>query len=270
MVCLVRDIPVHYEEYGEGKPVICIHGWPVDHRMVVDMLEPIFAEIQGHRRIYIDLPGMGQTPSAPWIKSSDNMLEVVVEFINAIICEENFMLVGGSYGGYLALGLICKMSQRIDGAFLLYPDVSPKGSDADNLPPRTIIHQPIEWDSVKYEYYKDMAVIFSTENHDNWQNVIQPALDCADTDFLKNHCKYFFADDFQKMVDTITFSKPSCILAGRQDHTTGYKLAYELVERFPRATFAILDCAGHRLEVERKMLFRNLLSDWIERVVRYS
>jgi len=57
--------------------------------------------------------------------------------------------------------------------------------------------------------------------------------------------------------DVLTFDKPSCILTGRQDHTTGYKLAYELVERFPRATFSILDCAGHRLEVEREWLLDN-------------
>jgi len=95
MVCSIRDIPVYYEEYGKGIPVLCIHGWPVDHRMVVDMLEPVFNEMQGYRRIYIDLPGMGQTPSAQWIKSSDNMLEVVVEFIHAVIGEQSFYLLVG-------------------------------------------------------------------------------------------------------------------------------------------------------------------------------
>ena len=270
MVCSIRDIPVYYEEYGKGIPVLCIHGWPVDHRMVADMLEPVFNEMQSYRRIYIDLPGMGQTPSAQWIKSSDNMLEVVVEFIHAVIGEQSFLLVGGSYGGYLALGLIHEMSHKIDGVFLLYPDTGPRGNEAENLPPRTIIQQSKEADYTIAEYYKEMAVIFSQKNYDNWQKVIQPALDCADMNFLTNHCSYLFTQGLQEGIDVVTFGKPSCILAGRQDHTTGYKLAYELVERFPRATFSILDCAGHRLEVEREWLFRQLLRDWIDRVAQYS
>jgi len=270
MVCTVRDISVHYREYGKGKPVLCIHGWPVDHRMVADMLEPIFAEIQGYRRIYIDLPGMGQTSSAPWIKTSNDMLEVVIEFINTVIGEESFLLAGGSYGGYLTLGLVCKMSCKIDGVLLLYPSTGPRDSRAEYLPERRIIQPPREINNIKHEYYKDMAVIFSPENYDNWQRVIQPAIDCADMDFLQNQCGSSFTHEFQKEVDIVTFNKPSLIITGRQDHTTGYKLPYELVERFPRATFSILDCAGHRLEVERQLLFRQLFEDWIERLKLYS
>ena len=43
MTRLVHDILVYYEEYGEGMLVISIHGWPVDHRMMKDPIEPIFS-----------------------------------------------------------------------------------------------------------------------------------------------------------------------------------------------------------------------------------
>ena len=82
MICSVHDIPIYYKEYGEGKPVIFIHGWPVDHRMMADLFEPIFTKIQSYRRIYLDLPGMGKTPSVNWIKNSDDMLKPrVVELL---------------------------------------------------------------------------------------------------------------------------------------------------------------------------------------------
>ena len=34
-VATERDYPVnvYFEDYGEGKPVVLIHGWPLSHRM---------------------------------------------------------------------------------------------------------------------------------------------------------------------------------------------------------------------------------------------
>ena len=58
----VNGHKVHYVEYGSGKPVFNIHGYEVDHRMMTGALEPIFERREGYRRIYVDLPGFGQTP----------------------------------------------------------------------------------------------------------------------------------------------------------------------------------------------------------------
>jgi len=266
----VHDIPIYYEEYGEGKPVISIHGWPVDHQTMKDPLEPIFCQVQGYRRIYLDLPGMGKTPSALWIKNSDDMLEIVIEFIKSVIGEESFLLIGESYGGYISQGLIHKMSEKINGVLLLCSMIDPREDDEKNLPERQIRYKPDQLDFIKEsskEYcYMDMAVIITPEAYDKWQNNIQPALDIADMDFLTNNCDMWYSTDFHKAVSETTFNKPSCILTGRQDSIVGYKIAYELVERFPRATFAVLDCAGHMLEIERETLFRQFVKDWIWRV----
>ena len=273
MVCLIQNIPVYYEEYGEGKPVLSIHGWPVDHRMMKSCLEPIFSKIQGYRRIYIDLPGMGKTPSASWIKNSDNMLEIVIEFINVVIGEGNFLLFGQSYGGYLALGLIHKMSERINGVLLLCAMIDPCENEENNLPSRQILWKQNQLDFItenSSEYkFMDMAVIATPQAHEKWQNNIQPALELADMEFLSN-CNMWYSTNLQKAVAKIVFDKPSCILTGRQDHCVGYKIAYELVENFPRATFALLDCAGHLLEVEREPLFQQLVKDWVWRLELHS
>lgn len=78
-VVTVRDIPVHYlDEGGEGRPVLMLHGVPADHRLMHHHLESIFEGRSGWRRLYVDLPGMGQTPGADWIRSQDDMLEVVL------------------------------------------------------------------------------------------------------------------------------------------------------------------------------------------------
>ncbi|MCL2703052.1 MAG: alpha/beta hydrolase [Defluviitaleaceae bacterium] len=271
MICLIRDIPVHYVEYGEGRPVICVHGWPVDHRLMSGCLEPVFNQMKGYRRIYLDLPGMGQTPAAPWIHNSDNMLEVLIEFINTVIGGGSFLLAGESYGGRLALGLIHKMGSRIDGVLFI---CAATDSDAiidhpDNLPKKRVLWQSERMASLKghqsYNGFMDMAVISSPEIFDKFVNDIQPGLDAADWEFVSNRCSGDYGPELEEAVRSVTFDKPSCILTGRQDHVVGYKKAYELFERFPRAAYAVLDCAGHNLQIESEPLFQQFVRDWIWR-----
>ena len=55
-------------------------------------------------------------------------------------------------------------------------------------------------------------------------------------------------------------------LLGRQDSVVGYRDAWKIIENYPRATFAILDRAGHILQIEQEELFNSLTNDWLDRV----
>ncbi len=55
-------------------------------------------------------------------------------------------------------------------------------------------------------------------------------------------------------------------MTGRQDSTVGYSRAWELLEQYPRATFAVLDRAGHALPHEQPELLRALVTEWLDRV----
>ena len=90
MECKLENITVHYETFGQGKPIIILHGLPLDHRSQVSVLEPIFEQREGWKRIYPDLPGMGKTPGANWITHEDQMLDVALDFIDHVIPEERF------------------------------------------------------------------------------------------------------------------------------------------------------------------------------------
>jgi pimeloyl-ACP methyl ester carboxylesterase len=71
------NITFNYEVLGEGRPMLILHGNGPDHRMMMGCMEPVFSEQDSIRRIYVDLPGMGKSPAAEWITSSDEMLKAV-------------------------------------------------------------------------------------------------------------------------------------------------------------------------------------------------
>ncbi len=66
------------------------------------------------------------------------------------------------------------------------------------------------------------------------------------------------------------FPAPALFLTGRHDNWCGYREAYQLLDNYPRATFAVLDRAGHALAVEQKTLFRALVNEWLDRVEEYA
>jgi pimeloyl-ACP methyl ester carboxylesterase len=62
---------------------------------------------------------------------------------------------------------------------------------------------------------------------------------------------------------------PALFLIGRQDHWTGYKDMWKVLDNFPRGTFAVLDNAGHMVSYEQLPLAVALMSEWLDRVEEY-
>ena len=273
MICQIRDIPVYYEENGEGMPVLCIHGYSVDHHLMSGCMEPVFANVRGYRRIYLDLPGMGRTPSAKWIKSGDNMLDVLKEFIAAVIPDGWFLVAGESYGGYLTLGLLHDMSDRIGGALFICPLLKSwviNSIEKEKLPRKQLLWKsddmPSEDCDPDVKGFMDFAVIATPELLCMTKEQVLVGIKAADNEFLYNYLDGAYNHEYEAGLRVMEYEKPTCILTGRQDHAVGYEDAYAMLSRFPRATFAVLDCAGHNLQIDNEPVFYQMVKDWLKRV----
>lgn len=270
MEVMVKSIPMYYEEFGTGFPIVMLHGWPADHRHMVADMEPLFQHHTGWRRIYPDLPGMGKTPGAAWITHQDHMLEVVVEFLQQVAPDQRYVVVGSSYGGYLARGLIHEHGARMDGVFLMVPAVEMDETKQNFPPPQVLVEDPQFLSALRPEdaLLSKMAVVQSAERLETFRTNIQPAIAAADHAFLERLEQHFA---FSFPVDQLAtpFPGPTLILTGRQDSTCGYREAWTLLDNYPRGTFAVLDRAGHGLGVEQKGLLQALAREWLERVKEY-
>ena len=269
MECKVKDISINYYVIGEGKSVVMLHGYYVDHKSMVASMEPIFRSKKNYKRIYIDLPGMGKSSSAKWIKDSDTMLDVVLEAINKIIPNENFLLVGYSYGGYLARGIVHKILNRIDGLLLICPVIIADIKKRNN-PPHIILKRDekllSELQPEDAERFNSVHVVQSNRAWNRYSTEILNVIKASRSNFLYNFKKngYEFSCDIDRLTES--FDKPALILMGRQDSIVGYKDAFNILDNYPRATFSIIDGAGHNLQIEQEKLFNSLVSEWIKRV----
>lgn len=115
---------VYYESLGVGTPIIMLHGFSLDQRVMKGCLERLLSARPGWRRIYLDLPGMGRTPAVDSVRNSDDMLALVLEVIDSLLPDRQpFVLAGQSYGGYLAQGIVHRRPQQVAGLLLMAPAV---------------------------------------------------------------------------------------------------------------------------------------------------
>ncbi len=267
--CKLKNVTVHYVSFGEGTPIIILHGSTLDHHAMVGCMEPIFKYRKGWQRIYLDLPGHGQSSAPEWIRNQDDMLKVILDFIDVMIPHQPFLLVGLSYGGYLARGIIFKRMLDVLGLLLIVPRVVSEIVDR-TLPPKTVLvrDEPFlaEMASEEIKEFLDVAVIQTPAHWKRYEPEITTGVKRANHKFLAR--LYTHGNEFSFDVDSPSkvFNKPTLIITGRQDHWVGYQDAWKLLENYPRATFAVLDRAGHCVQMEQEALFNELVYEWIDRV----
>ena len=103
----------------------------------------------------------------------------------------------------------------------------------------------------------------------HFQTAIAPALGAADpATVARIESAYAFRED----VDAIgePYQGPSLLVVARGDSVVGARDAIRLLPRFPLATVAFLDAAGHHALTERPALIAALVSDWLERVEMWA
>ncbi len=263
MQCNLGDFAIYYETYGTGRPIIMLPGIPSDHGVIERLMEPLFAQRDGWLRLYPDLPGTGRTPGLNRLATQDQMLDAVLAFIDTVIPGQHFVLAGLSYGGYLARGVVYHRAASIDGVLLCAPAVTAPPAQAQ-LPPRTPL---VEDPALIAQLDPGIASLVVVQNPRVVEAVreVQGEVQLADHPFFE---RLEAAGPFSFNVDRLPapFGGPTLILTGRQDHICGYRDAWDLLDNYPRGTFAVLDRAGHFVNIEQDVLCQALMREWLDRV----
>lgn len=264
----IRDIDMNYQEYGEGRPLLIIHGAPSNGRMFAALCEPHLKERTGWRRLYPDLLDYGDGGIPPSINSSDAVVDILIDFIEAVCPGERFTVIGGSWGGFLARSLVQRCLDRIDGVHLLAPLMD--WSTAFETPEQLILRRDSEFEAALQPAEEWLRGSFAVQSIDT--------LDKFRADVLGNWREIsqegsapLWNSNFVNDPDVLPFPcpAPTLIVCGRQDVAAGYQKTWSIVENFPRGTYIVLDMASHWLIYEQAALYQSLMNEWLDRVEEY-
>ncbi len=266
MIINVKDQNIYYEEFGEGLPLIVLHGLYLDSLSMINAIEDTTIELKGFRRIYIDMPGMGQSPGHNLMNNTDSMLDLLCECISELIDDRPFIIMGYSYGGYLAQGIAKRFRFQTIGEVLVAPVVIPEMSKRQLA---RIFHHEID---VKFfagltatqqkEMMKDMVVINERTYH-RMQADFSRAIALADKRFLSElysdgHYRSEYIEN-NKMIH----EHKTLIFLGYQDNVVGYQDMLDKMTDYPKATVSMMTNASHSFFLEQPKEFERKLSSWL-------
>lgn len=255
---------LHHTEHGppDGVPVVAIHGWTPDHRLMTGCLEPVFARREEpYRRLYPDLPGMGRS-SAEGVASADDVLGCLEDYVDEHVGDQPFVLLGESYGGYLTRALTARRPAQVLGLGLICPVGRAVEREDRTVPDHQVLVREIEVD--QESEFAQIAVVQTRETFERTQREIVVGLEVADQGALSRiRQRWVLSADPEAGP---IFERPAIMVTGRQDSSTGYADTWALLEHYPRASFAVLDMAGHNAQIERPALFEALVHDFLDRI----
>ena len=251
--------------------MLFVHGNGVDHRMML-ALDAAFAGSGPWGRLYVDLPGFGATPALDAPGGLPQLADWLDEAVGEMLGSAPFAVVGTSLGGLLARDLVARRPHQCIGMALLAPVVD-SVREHRLVPPHAVLVEDAALiaglSGADAMAYAELAVVQSRENWERFRRSVLPGLRAADVRAMarleKNYALPTLPDD-----RLAGFDRPMLIVTGRQDAVVGYQDQWALAQRFPRATYALLDEAGHNLEIDQPDLVHAHLARWAQQMTQQA
>jgi non-heme chloroperoxidase len=262
-----KPVEIYYCDYGQGDPIVLIHGWPLSHASWEYQLAEL--PLHGKRVIAYDRRGFGQS-SKPW---DGYDYDTLAGDLNAVLTEldlHNVTLVGFSMGG----GEVARYMSRYNGArvskvifvsavtpYLLKTDDNPDGVDKstfDDMIENLGKDRPDFLATFGKQFYGVGLVSHPVSQATlDWSQMLAlPASPRATTECVRA----FSGTDFRG--DLATIKVPTLFIHGDADKTVPFKNSAErAVKLVPNAQLVAYEGEPHGLNITSKdRLNRDILT----------
>ncbi|MBQ0736510.1 alpha/beta fold hydrolase [Aquimarina celericrescens] len=266
-----ENIDIYFEDYGSGKPVILIHGWPLSHRA---WEQQVWAIVEaGFRCITYDRRGFGDS-TAPWNGYDYSSLASDLHQIITQLELEECTIVGFSMGGGEVVRYLTDYgADKISKAALIssiIPLVPQKDDNPNGVPQKDLedIMDALETDRVGflknfhknfYNYDDHKDTISESQLHYDW-SIASFASPRATIEAAKSWAE----TDFREELNNVTV--PTLIVHGNADNIVPIKTSAEQAAKgISNNTYEIIDNGPHGLNLTHSKQLNKILIDFLKR-----
>ncbi|WP_336518235.1 alpha/beta hydrolase [Pollutibacter soli] len=258
---------IAYSDYGQGSPVVLIHGWPLSREMWEYQLEDLVNA--GHRVIKYDRLGFGKS-SKPWdgydYDSLADDLNVLMEDLDL----QDTTLVGFSMGGGEVVRYLSRFGRNRVRRIALIASVTPfMLKTLDN--PEGV--DPAVFDEMMEKIREDRIAFLDDFGKKFFGvNLLSHPVSNQLLDYYRMLCSFASANSTLKCVEAFSQTDfrddlrrvqvPTLIIHGDADKTVPIEASAERTAKIiPHATYIVYQGAPHGLfYTHRKQLNRDLIS----------
>jgi 3-oxoadipate enol-lactonase len=249
---------VAYDDAGEGRPVLFVHGFP-HHRK---LWAPQLRALAGHSRaIAVDLPGFGES-DMPERFSIDAWADGLSRFLDALSIDRA-VIVGLSMGGYVGFAF-----WRLHRDRVLALALADTRAGADTEEGKAKRRETIELarregpTAVARAMLPGMVGKSTREREPSVVATMRAMLESASVDSIVGASEAMIARaDSTPLLPTIDV--PTLIICGEEDVLTPPKESRAMHAAIPGSRLEIIPSAGHVSNVERPAAFNQVLMEFV-------
>jgi proline iminopeptidase len=248
-------VGLNVEEFGEGRPLIVLHGGPgLDHSMFRPYLDPLAEDV---RLVYVDERGQGRSDRVDPQTLSLEVFAQDVDRLAEALELERFALLGHSFGAIVAtfhaieLGTAERyvISGGGDSSAGLEADVE-AALEALGEEGQAIVDS---WEREKtVETEEELAELMRDQFPFHFAGPVPKGYG-EDTVYSPEVLRHFATagyGDFDFVPDLRRVDRPVLVIVGEHDHTTTPRAARVLADGISGAELVVLEGAGHMNFVE--------------------
>ena len=251
-----NGVSLVYEEFGEGEPLVLLHGLTGNRHMFNDEVQ-IFKKY--FRTIILDARGHGESEKPDAYSLNDHIADVL-RLLDHLGIEQTY-LIGVSMGSYIAQGVAIAQPHRVKKMILVATKSEGQTSSMQEL---FIKYKDIlEGLSFSEKVLKVSPYMF----HDlgavgNWSREAakkSPPLNVEEITAANQALEGF---DFRQ--DLYRVTAETLVISGDYDELNPPHVGRETARLIPHATFAEFNQSGHAPNVEQHLLYLDFVLEFLE------
>ncbi|ULO09055.1 alpha/beta fold hydrolase [Paenibacillus sp. 19GGS1-52] len=271
----VNGVTLWVEDQGSGPAIITLHGGPgMGSRHDDANVFGTFAA-EGYRVISYDQRGNGNSDGAePY---SHEQFNADTEALRQELGLDKIVIVGGSYGGFLALEYALHYPESVAGVVLrdtaassAFQFIAHKRAMDSGLPGITqemlnrLFGGQVKDDEEFRSMYQAILplywVSYTQKDLDDHLDSITFRADTHNWAFSINQPKYNLVDKLK------TIQAPTLVLCGRHDWITPLEASEEIASEIPNSKLVVFENSGHSPQNEEREKFLGEVRQFLQQV----
>lgn len=230
-----KDININYQIFGEGKPLLLLHGWMA----CIEAMAPIYQFFSKNRKVIVlDFPGQGgKSDALTEVWGVPEYSEMVHDFMKKLQIE-GADVIGHSFGGRVIIYLASKYENLFDKIIL---------TDAAGIKPKRKFKNRCR--VLCYKIAKNVSRVFmSKEKYEEKLDKLRKKYSSSDyakldSEIMRETFKNVINLDLTDELSKIT--RPTLLVWGENDQDTPLYMARIMEKKIKDSGIVVLKNAGH-------------------------
>lgn len=257
----VGDSFVNLVDAGSGKPILFVHGFPLDHSMWRFQIE---AFAKRNRVICPDLPGYGSSPAGNRPTSMRAFADVLVALLDALNVTEPIVYCGLSMGGYIGWQIWMHHSDRL--SHLVACDTRAGSDSIEIARGRRIAAQSVQQTGSQAVADAMISKLFYRPDDPERKSMIMPVhevMSKTDPESISTgQLAMAERPDATSWLGEITL--PMLFVVGEHDKITPYQEMLQNSNQAPDSRILQISEAGHMSPLENHASFNEGLREFLD------